>query len=692
MDSPALSVAMSVYNGEAFLDEAIQSILDQSFGDFEFLIVDDGSTDRTPSIIEAHAQLDSRIRPIIRENRGLVASLNQLLAEARAPIVARMDADDICLPERFERQMAFLKANPDFGVVGAWTDDIGSDGRPYHLKGQQHPTNHADFLSAIEENTALLCHPVVMYRRDTVLSVGGYHAAFRHCEDYDLWLRLANITHIASLPERLIRYRHYEGQVSSRHLTEQQIGVVVAKTAYEERKAGRPDPTEALTTLPPIDELDALFGRPSISAKTRAHVASAIRYSRPSLRGEGFDILIDHIAKGGRPLGRWRLVARLCKFGQLGKAAKLAATLCTSPTLNIKMDNRSTKAQELKSRRPKMPTAQPMKAPTITVAMSVYNNACYLNDAVESIRQQSFTNFEFLIVDDGSNDGSDNILNEKASQDSRIRILSQENRGLIRSLNRLIEESRGTWIARMDGDDISHRDRFSLQLEFVTKNPGYVAVGSNNTLIDNKGCQLGYGGEKPLTQPDIQKNLEYGPIISHPAALIHAATLRSIGGYRGAYHYCEDYDLWLRLSERGMLGNCPENLVQYRVYPEQISQRHVVEQAANAAIAWLAYQIRSADKIDPTNGLTELPNIDQLDEFFRCDHASRYVRRRILETITYDTLALSSNGYPVLIDQVKFDGIQPNHWRIVARLMKAGRIKPAIGIMNALLRKRAGLY
>ena len=106
MDSPALSVAMSVYNGEAFLNEAIQSILDQSFGNFEFLIVDDGSTDRTPSIIEAHAQRDSRIRPIIRENRGLVASLNQLLAEARTPIVARMDADDICLPDRFERQMA----------------------------------------------------------------------------------------------------------------------------------------------------------------------------------------------------------------------------------------------------------------------------------------------------------------------------------------------------------------------------------------------------------------------------------------------------------------------------------------------------------------------------------------------------------------------------------------------------------
>jgi glycosyltransferase involved in cell wall biosynthesis len=124
MGTPAISVAMSVYNGERFLAEAIESVLGQTFADLEFLIVDDGSTDGSRAMIEAYAAKDARIRPILRENRGLIASLNQMLDEARAPLVARMDADDVCLPERLAQQVAFLDAHPDYGVLGCWTVDI----------------------------------------------------------------------------------------------------------------------------------------------------------------------------------------------------------------------------------------------------------------------------------------------------------------------------------------------------------------------------------------------------------------------------------------------------------------------------------------------------------------------------------------------------------------------------------------
>lgn len=117
---------MSVYNGERFLADAIRSILAQSFGDFEFLILDDGSTDSSRSIIAGFAASDSRIRPIIRENRGLIASLNQLLEEARAPLIARMDADDISHPERFSRQISFLAGHPDHGVLGTWNQDMAA--------------------------------------------------------------------------------------------------------------------------------------------------------------------------------------------------------------------------------------------------------------------------------------------------------------------------------------------------------------------------------------------------------------------------------------------------------------------------------------------------------------------------------------------------------------------------------------
>jgi len=327
MSTPAISVAMSVYNGDRFLAEAIGSVLAQTLGDFEVLILDDGSRDGTRAIIQDYAARDARIRPILRENRGLVASLNQLLAEARAPLVARMDADDICLPERFARQVAFLEANPDHGVVGCWAEDIDEDGAPYPISAPPHPDSHEGFLSAIENAAPLLVHPAVMYRRDLVLAVGGYHAAFRHCEDLDLWLRLASRTRLCSIPERLIRYRHYADQVSSRHATEQQVGAAVAVLAYHERKAGRPDPTEQLDRLPPIDDLDALFGREGVGRAVRARVAPGLLYSQAGLRDEGFDIIRRHIREGGERAGMWRTVMRLVRFGEPARAAALALAL-----------------------------------------------------------------------------------------------------------------------------------------------------------------------------------------------------------------------------------------------------------------------------------------------------------------------------------------------------------------------------
>jgi glycosyltransferase involved in cell wall biosynthesis len=327
MPTPAISVAMSVYNGERFLAPAIQSILDQTFPDFEFLIVDDGSTDASAGIIRDFASRDARIRPIIRENRGLIASLNQLLQEARAPIIARMDADDISRPERFARQIAFLAENPDYGVVGTWTEDIDENDRSHLASGKDHPLDHAGFLAAIETGDSLICHPVAMFRRDIVLAVGGYHAAFRHCEDYDLWLRLGEVTRLGNIPERLLRYRRYPDQVSSRHAMELQIGTAVALAAWRERQAGRPDPTATLERLPPIEQLDALFGRPGISRQVREQVALGLRYSATAMRNEGFDLLVRHLREGGRRDGMWRTVARLVRFGEPLRALRLARTL-----------------------------------------------------------------------------------------------------------------------------------------------------------------------------------------------------------------------------------------------------------------------------------------------------------------------------------------------------------------------------
>ncbi|MEE4454488.1 glycosyltransferase [Novosphingobium resinovorum] len=329
MPTPAISVAMSVYNGDRFLASAIESVLAQDFVDFEFLILDDGSSDGSAAIIRDYARRDPRIRARLRENRGLVASLNELIEMARAPIVARMDADDICRPDRFGKQFAFLQTHPDYGVVGSWSEDIGEAGEQLVRSGADHPETHEQLLAAIEAGGQLICHPAVMYRRDVVRSVGSYHAAFRHCEDLDLWLRLSSITRLGNIPERLLRYRRYPGQVSSRHATEQQIGTAVAQVAWRERAAGRPDPTAQLDRLPPIADLDALFGRPGIARQVREQVAMGLLYSASAMRDEGFDLLVRHLREGGRRDGMWRTVVRLLRFGEPRRALRLAATLTT---------------------------------------------------------------------------------------------------------------------------------------------------------------------------------------------------------------------------------------------------------------------------------------------------------------------------------------------------------------------------
>ncbi len=324
---PSISVAMSVYNGERFLAAAIESVLEQTFTDFEFLILDDGSRDATRAIALHYAASDSRIRVIARENRGLVASLNELLAAARAPLIARMDADDVSLPERFARQVAFMTTYPAIGVLGCWTHDIDENDAPYPLNAIDHPVDHRGFLFAIDAGLPLLCHPAVMFRRDLVRSVGGYHPAFSHSEDLDLWLRLATITQVANLPERLLRYRHYNQQVSSRHATEQQTNAAISRIAYAERAAGRPDPTVALTRMPPLKDIDALFGRPGVARAVRALVAPGLLYSRAGLGDNGFAILCQFIREGGNCRGLWRTVVRLVLFGYPLRAAKLALVL-----------------------------------------------------------------------------------------------------------------------------------------------------------------------------------------------------------------------------------------------------------------------------------------------------------------------------------------------------------------------------
>ncbi|PHM43093.1 glycosyltransferase [Xenorhabdus szentirmaii] len=202
---PVLSVLMSVYNGDKYLEEAIDSILLQSFEDFEFIIINDGSTDSSASILSRYAEKDNRIRIITNENNiGLVCSLNKGLEAAFSNFIARMDADDIAVPERFQIQMDFMKSHPDIAVCGSFIRFLENSN-----KGEIYAINHEDIVSDSFFNCPF-AHPTVIMRKDKVLNLAnGYDPSELNAEDYGLWSRLiiSKQVRFANIDKPLLNYR-----------------------------------------------------------------------------------------------------------------------------------------------------------------------------------------------------------------------------------------------------------------------------------------------------------------------------------------------------------------------------------------------------------------------------------------------------------------------------------------------------
>jgi glycosyltransferase involved in cell wall biosynthesis len=218
---PYISVLMPVYNAERYIAEAVESILAQTYRNFEFIIIDDGSTDRSLAILERYAAEDTRIRLSSRLNAGYLVRLNEMVDEARGNLIARMDADDIAMPERFARQIAFLDVHPEVVAVGSRTLAIDSDGDPLaeFCKIQDHEEIDRAHLEA---HGGFICHPAAMIRAGAIRTVGGYHPQTWPTEDLDLWLRLAEIGRLANLPEMLLKYRQHLESTGYAHQAVQQ--------------------------------------------------------------------------------------------------------------------------------------------------------------------------------------------------------------------------------------------------------------------------------------------------------------------------------------------------------------------------------------------------------------------------------------------------------------------------------------
>jgi len=343
VNSPAVSVVMSVYNGEKYLRQAIDSILNQTYTDFEFIIIDDGSTDSTREIVRSYG--DSRIQFVQNGgNIGLTKSLNKGLQIAEGRYVARMDADDLSSPYRLKTQMDFLEDHPDYAVVGTFLNII--DENSNYVQTAHKPVTDSMIREHVKHDNCI-AHGSAMIRKSCLTDIGFYDESIERSQDYDLFLRLSEKYKMANIPQCLYMWRDHEDNVSTKHRNEQMHFVEMVKTRAQGRKE-----------------------------TAGAHHA------------------------------RLR--------------------------------------------------------PQFSVLMANYSNGRYIGEAIQSVLDQTFRDWELVIVDDCSTDNSIEVI-EPYLQDERVRLLKNNvNLGYIRTLNRLVYEARAEILGILDSDDALTSDAIEV--------------------------------------------------------------------------------------------------------------------------------------------------------------------------------------------------------------------------------------
>ena len=226
-ENPLISIVMSVYNGEKFVKDAIDSILAQSYENFEFIIIDDGSTDNTKIIIESFD--DTRIKFVSRVNRGLTKSLNEAIQMAGGKYIARMDADDISMPNRLNEQVKFMEQNGGIAMCGSWAqfiDEKGEKGEIYKT-----PVNDNQIRKKFIFHNPFI-HPSVMIRRDILEEIGLYNECIKYAQDYDLWSRTISKYTTANIPKILLQYRKTKTGITKSSNTKQRISATKTRVRH----------------------------------------------------------------------------------------------------------------------------------------------------------------------------------------------------------------------------------------------------------------------------------------------------------------------------------------------------------------------------------------------------------------------------------------------------------------------------
>jgi glycosyltransferase involved in cell wall biosynthesis len=536
---PQLSVVIPVYNGEKTIRETIESILSQTFTDFELLIINDGSIDKTVEIIESFA--DPRIQIFSYKNAGLAASRNRGIDRATTDYIAFIDADDLWTPQKLYDQFQALQEHPEAAVAYSWTDYINDMGEVIYPGG--HPTVNGDayahlLLVCFLENGS---NPLI--KKQALLEVEGFDESLPAAEDWDLYIRLAARYPFVGVPRSQVLYRVATNNMSSQVLRQESASLRVIEKAFSSAP-------ESLQYLKP-QSIANIYKY--LTSKAFQPPLEPEKYTAASRFIENI-IIHDPAFRNETEL----LASALLTISRLSLLTPQADRILI-PEIQLSLNTK--RFLDLIKLNP---------LPLISVILPVHNGEATIKQTIESVLDQYFIEFELIVINDGSNDATLDII--KDISDYRIKVFSYPQLGQCKSRNLGLDRALGEYIAFIDADDLWTRDKLSEQLQVLQKNPEVDVVYSWTDYIDESGEFLREGSRVNF-QDNLQLYLlmtDFIETISNP--LIRHQALRDVGGLDETLSAAEDWDLWLRLAETQHQFSClPRVQVLHRITANSVS-------------------------------------------------------------------------------------------------------------------------
>lgn len=506
-NQPLITVVIPTWNRAETLLRSISSALAQTYPPHEILVCDDGSSDNSEAIVRSIA--DPRVKWISGQRAGCPAiPRNRGIALSSGDWVAFLDSDDAWVPEKLEVQIALMQKRCVGAIcTNAYREVNGK------VVGQLISEGRSIFrFHDLVRDNKVICSSVLV-RRSLLVHAGGFpeDIALRVGEDFCLWLKLSRLTAFAYSDEPLVYYQ--DAPITSVRALGPAI-FIQRWRAFKEFLAWR---------------------RKNALSKSIIEACSITLITvGESLKAYYYD-------------GRAQL-------GLLRRRFSPYSSISTSAIQGVTVKSHKASSSVM-----------------ISVLMPVHNASPYLRRAVESILSQTITDFELIVIDDASTDGTSAILDDL--NDPRIiRIRFEKNKGIVDALNTALNHVKGEYIARMDADDIAHPDRFQMQINFFQRFPNISVVG---TWIEGFGdVRRDYIHRYPVTQDQIKASLLFECPFAHPTVMMRRTALEKLDHYYSHdFPYAEDWELWDRLISNNEASNIPIPLLKYRIHAKSSSQQ-----------------------------------------------------------------------------------------------------------------------